>query len=220
MPTPRTHCLALFVVASITCMAPSPGLAGRPLTVDDANVNDAGNGHVEVWYARLPGATNVWTVAPAYAPVDGVELAAALARDSTEKLTTSSVQAKFRLTPSRKDGCNIAATVGLSRPNDSTGDAPYMNGALTCNRGESTFDLNLGAIRPDGSSSLRTWGMAWEHEVGEFTGHVEYFGQQKTKPTLQLGMRTNVLKNLQLDSTLGRTDHDTLFSLGFKIMFQ
>lgn len=220
MPSPYLHRITLVAAATLCVIAATPAFAGRPLVVDDANINDAGNGHIEVWYARLPGSTNVWTIAPAYAPVDGIELAAALARDTTDKLNTSSVQAKFRLTPSRKDGCNFAATLGLSHANDGAGNVPYVNGALTYNHGESAFDLNLGAIRPDSGSTMRTWGIAWEHEFAEVTGHVEYFGQQQAKPTLQWGLRANVLKNLQLDGTVGRTDHDTVFSLGLKIMFQ
>ena len=40
--------------------------AGRPLTVDDANVNDLGEGHVEGWWTRAPGDSRSWAVAPAY----------------------------------------------------------------------------------------------------------------------------------------------------------
>ena len=39
--------------------------AGRPLTVDDANVNAVGAGQVEVWYVRKADGAGVWNVAPA-----------------------------------------------------------------------------------------------------------------------------------------------------------
>lgn len=43
--------------------------AGRPIMVDDAGVNDAGAGHLEIWFERGPGGHRAWTAAPAYAPM-------------------------------------------------------------------------------------------------------------------------------------------------------
>jgi hypothetical protein len=40
--------------------------AGRPLTVDDASVNDVGRGHVEGWWTRAPNGPRSWSVAAAY----------------------------------------------------------------------------------------------------------------------------------------------------------
>ena len=45
----RSLCAALFGVL------PWLAQAGRPLMVDDTGTNEAGHGHVEAWYARLPG---------------------------------------------------------------------------------------------------------------------------------------------------------------------
>ena len=39
----------------------TPAWAGRPLSVDDANVDDKGTGHVEAWFARGAGSTNGFT---------------------------------------------------------------------------------------------------------------------------------------------------------------
>lgn len=194
-------------------------LAGRPLTVDDANVNDAGTGHVETWFSRQPGDVNVWTVAPAYGLMDGMEIGASWASDTTSHVTTSAVQAKFRLTPSRKTGCNAGAVLGVAQANDGSENTPYMNGLLTCNREASAVHLNLGATRPSGGPSLGTWGLAIERELGPVTAHAEYFGQEQAKPTVQVGARREVFKNMAVDATLGQTNDQSLYSLGIKFMF-
>lgn len=194
-------------------------LAGRPLAVDDANVNDVGAGHVEAWYARTAGGVNVWTVAPAYGLIEGVEISGSLARDATNKVNTSALQAKFRLTPSRKDGCNVGAVIGASQPNNGTTNTAYLNGLLSCNGEAGSLHINLGANRPPDSPTLLTWGLAIEREFGALTPHVEYFGQEQSIPTFQIGLRTQLNKSLQLDGTVGRVGTDTLFSLGLKFLF-
>lgn len=42
----------VFLLLGLVCTLQAQ--AGRPLTVDDANVNDAGEGHVEGWWTRAP----------------------------------------------------------------------------------------------------------------------------------------------------------------------
>ena len=67
---------AAFLLLLGTCS--SAVWSGRPLTVDDANVNEPGHAQLEAWVARAGGST-VYNVAPAYAPVDGLEIGALLA---------------------------------------------------------------------------------------------------------------------------------------------
>ena len=43
------------------------------------------------------------------APWQGVELAALLSRDTTNKFTGSAVQLKWSITPSQDKGCNVGA---------------------------------------------------------------------------------------------------------------
>ena len=96
----------------------TPALAGRPLTVDDASVNDTGDGHVEAWYARQPGRLHTWTVAPAYAPIDGLELSASFTRDRTTPQSSEAVQVKWRITPVQESGCNAGAVLGVAHASD------------------------------------------------------------------------------------------------------
>lgn len=104
---------ASLLTATLLVAAAGTAWAGRPLTVDDANTNDKGAGHVEAWVARADGATVV-NVAPAYAPFEGVELAVALSRDTTNKVNASAAQLKWRITESRDNGCNVGTSLGAA----------------------------------------------------------------------------------------------------------
>ena len=59
------HRKAFFFLVAFVCIFEAQ--AGRPLTVDDANVNEVGEGQVEGWWTRSPNGARSWTVAPAYA---------------------------------------------------------------------------------------------------------------------------------------------------------
>jgi hypothetical protein len=208
--------LLLFAAALLWAQ---PSLAGRPLSVDDANVNEVGAGHVEMWYARQPGTTNVWTVAPAYGIAKGIEIGVAVARDATNDSSTNTAQAKFRLTPSLEKGCNLGATVGASQANNGVENTPFFNGLLSCNSGFGSVHLNLGSNSPPTGPSLGTWGLALERELGSFTVHAETFGQENGSPTVQLGLRTELVKNVQIDGTAGRVNGESVLSVGLKFQF-
>ena len=91
--------------------------------------------------------------------------------------------------------------------------------AASCNRNDFALHANLGAAKPSGTSSVGTWGVALEHDTGTFVAHVESFGQERSKPTFQLGARREVAKGWQVDGTLGRFNGETIFSLGAKLGF-
>ena len=216
--TPAARLLPHLVLAA-SLLACGFANAGRPLTVDDANTDEAGSGHVEGWYARQPGKANTWTVAPAYSPIDGVELGAAVTRDRTAASTSQSLQAKWRITPSQENGCNSAAVLGAGQTRGQSGTTPYFNGLLTCNSALGSTHFNLGAQRAPGGPGVGTWGLAHEREWGPVTVHAEAFGQRLAKPTFQVGARKDLSPSLQLDATLGRNNHQNLFSVGLKQSF-
>jgi hypothetical protein len=208
---------ALSLIIGLNCVLNAH--AGRPLTVDDANVNEAGDGHVETWWTRAPDGTRSWTVAPAYAPTENIELGAGIAREQHTGLETQNIQAKFRITPSQDNGCNIGAVVGVAR---ATGDTskPYVNALLTCNQPTlGSIHTNVGALDVSGSQRVTTWGVAWERPYGDMTAHVAVYGQQSAKPTWATGARFNVLPQLQLDTSVGRQNGQNLLTLGTKWMF-
>lgn len=207
------------VLGALLVAASSAVMAGRPLSVDDANTNDAGAGHVEMWVSRAPGST-VLNVAPAFAPIDGLEFAVALARDTSSKVNASTVQLKWRITPSQEAGCNVGTSVGASRFSDGGGHLRFLNGLVSCNLGgQGSAHLNLGVVKPSGDGSVKTWGVAYEREAGPVTPHVEFFGAKGSKPTAQVGLRGKLSEAWQVDGTFGRSDGENLFSLGLKFQF-
>lgn len=193
-------------------------MGGRPLVVDDANVNEAGHGQLEAWVARAPGAT-VFNLAPAYAPIEGLEIGALLARDRDAHVTSSALQAKWRITPSQDNGCNFGAVLGVAHtPGDP--NIGYLNGLLTCNKPEmGSAHLNLGVSKARRSPRSVGWGIAYEREVMGVTPHVEWFGAEGVKPTIQVGLRGNIAANIQLDGSVGRSGGVTLYTLGTKFQF-
>jgi len=208
--------LVLFVVDLAGWFTAHPG---RPLTVDDANVNDTGAGHVETWWTRAPDGTRSWTVAPAYAPAENIELGAGFAREQRTGLETQNIQAKFRITASQDNGCNMGAVAGVAR---ATGDTsrPYVNALMSCNHPTlGSIHTNVGALDVSSSQRVTTWGVAWERTYGEMAAHVEVYGQQHDKPTWATGVRFNVLPQLQLDTSVGRQNGHNLVTLGTKWMF-
>ncbi len=194
--------------------------AGRPLAVDDANVNDKGAGHVEAWVARDASKSNVLNLAPAYAPIDGLEISGVLSRDTTNRISAQSVQAKWRITPSKESGCNVAAVLGATHLSGGGGNATYMSGNLSCNGlGPVNLHANLGANKAKGASAVGTWGVAAELPLPAWTPHIEIFGAEGSKATTQLGARTQLTKELQLDGNVSRSDGQTAYSLGIKYQF-
>jgi hypothetical protein len=136
-------------------------------------VNEVGAGHVEAWYAHQPDYANVWTVTPAYDIARGVEIGMAVARDATTDPSTNTLQAKFQLTSSLKDGCNLGASVGASQTKNGLENTPFVNGLVTCNTGYGSAHVNLGSNSPPQEPTLRTWGVAVEREeIGSKYGHV------------------------------------------------
>lgn len=217
MKYPKLLCIPLAVLSMSFAHTAH---AGRPLTVDDAGVNELGGGHVEFWYARMPGKANTWNVSPAYSPIKGFEVSALLSRDRTGQETTKAIQGKLLITEPKKQGCNFGMSFGVGFVNESHESAPFINGLATCNQDFGTMHVNLGVSRPEGGEYLGVWGIAFERELGAgIVGHVERFGQKDERPSTQIGLRKEVLPGLQLDGTLGRNASDTIYSVGIKKTF-
>lgn len=193
--------------------------AGRPLTVEDANVNEVGKGHIETWTARGPDGQRAWFVSPAWSPKEGLELAATVSRDTQQKQTAGAVQAKFRLSASQENGCNFGALLGLAQA-EREKSHPYVNGLLSCNHPDwGSVHGNLGAVHLQASKYINTWGAAWEYPIGAATFHLESFGQQHLKPARAMGLRYELSPQLQIDGSLGRQLGKDSLTLGVKWMF-
>lgn len=206
---------ALFLGTALLC---SSAIAGRPLAVDDAGVDPTGTGQIEAWLAQAPGA-RVYSIAPTYAPLDGLELGALLARDQRASVTLSALQAKWLITPSRETGCNVGAVAGLGRATGSP-NSTYLNGLFTCNHPDlGSTHLNLGVTKLRHAGSRLDWGVAYEKPVGSVTPSIEWFGSERAKPTVQVGLRGDIAKGVQLDGSIGRSAGAMLYTLGTKLLF-
>lgn len=210
-----------FVLAPLALALAGPALAGRPLTVDDAGTNAGGEGHVEVWFARADGARST-NISPAYALRDGLEISALLSRATPDKITTTALQLKFLFSPSKEDGCNFAAGVGVARARAAgeSENGSFINGIASCNGTPlGNVHFNLGYTKPSGAKGVKSWGVALEREMGGVTPHIEIFGAEHSKPVVQVGLRGDIARNVQLDGTVGRSDGITAWSVGLKFKF-
>ena len=220
MPLHTRSFRTLALVAALGLHA-GLALAGRPLVVDDAGTNDKGKGHVEAWVTRASG-VSLYSLSPAYAVGEGLEVGGLIARESSTDLRASALQLKWRITPSQEKGCNVGLVAGFSRISVPAAheNSTYLNGLLTCNRGDSgSYHLNLGLSKPNGGDAATSWGIAYERAFGAVTPHIEWFGSEGSKPTLQVGLRGNVAETLQLDGSVGRSDGVTIYTLGVKFTF-
>ncbi len=170
-------------------------------------------------WTRAPSGSRSWTLAPAYAPVQGVELGAGIAREQKTGLKTLNVQAKFRITESQENGCNGGAVLGAVRTTGETSKG-YVNALFTCNHARlGSLHTNLGALNASSSQRVKTWGIAWERAYGDVTFHIEKFGMENEPSTIATGARFNVLPDLQLDTSVGRTNKQNVLTFGLKWMF-
>lgn len=207
--------LAVWIVLSLT----APAWAGRPLNVDDANVNDAGEGQLETWYAREPGGSGMWNIATAYSPLAGLEFGAAAARDRAFRFNIFSVQAKFQIGEPSETGCHYAGVVGVQNPDGQAGGSPYATAIMTCSVEPGALHVNLGASRAPGGSAVPALGVAWEQDLSFATGHVEMLAIKRTKPAFNVGLRREIVTGVQIDGSVGRSDHQTLWSIGMKFQY-
>lgn len=206
-------------VACALALLPALSQAGRPLMVDDTGVNAAGAGHLETWFERGPGGQRAWTAAPAYAPVEGLELGAAVSRNLGERRNSLRLQGKWQFSRPADDRCQHAGVLGLAREWPSADRTPWVNLIMSCPARPGTVHLNLGASKPTHQRAAAFLGVAWEQELGWATGHLEWIATQRAKPVFNLGLRREVARGLQLDGSLGRSAGQTLFSLGLKQQF-
>ena len=198
--------------------------AGRPLTVDDADVDPAGSAHVDSWFARQSGRQSTWNLAAAYVLVPTLEISGQAARNTTASLTSTALQMKWSMTPAQKDGCQLATTLGVGRTQHSP-DESTVNTIMSCNDTNGAMHFNVGRIRPDGGPSATTWGVSIEIPDGRYTGYAEAFGQRGTSAqettTYQLGLRAVLSPRWQVDGTWGRVreTRENLYSVGVAYRF-
>jgi len=205
----------LFVL--LICVFPAVALAGRPLLIDDAATNAAGHGHVESWYDTEERTFNV---APAFAPIEGLELGAAIAKSNSSGETSYSLQVKKLFTSPQENGCNTGGTLGRTSVQNDNAYTLYGWGILSCQSAQwGTVHLNLGWIKERYGSSQQLTGFAFEYPLENFTPHAEWLRLEGEKNTMAIGARTELFKDVQLDGSYRVQDEQNYWTLGVKWQF-
>jgi hypothetical protein len=114
----------------------------------------------------------------------------------------------------------VASTLGTVHEKN-VGNSPYLVGILTCNSAAGAIHVNVTRHNPKDEKSFNSWGVAFERQMGSITPHIEAFGDQGQKASVQMGAKTEIAQGLQLDATIGRDRQNraNVFSLGVKQAF-
>lgn len=126
-------------------------------------------------------------MAPAFTPVQGLELGVTLARDQAERQTLQGLQAKWLWSPAQEQGCNAGSSAGITHRrtgiSPSAGNVGTLTLIGTCTASWGKVNANLGGLREQGQSWQATWGASVERNWGSVTPHLEAFGVQHNAPT-------------------------------------
>jgi hypothetical protein len=193
--------------------------AGRPLTVDDANVNDKGVAHVESFWSRAADGSRTFSFAPTYSPWSGIDLIAIDTRTLSAGPHSQTLQAKWQVTAARDEGCYFAWVFGATVWQKGNGQKSFVGANGSCNIAGGAFHSSLVNTRDSEGRDTPSLGIAWEHSFGEWSGHIESVAQRSGKPLVGLGLRRDILPGLQLDGTWGKQGGKAVFSLGTKYTF-
>ncbi len=193
--------------------------AGRPMSVDDANVNDKGVAHVESFWSRAADGSRTFTVAPAYSPLPGLDLVAIDTRTLSGGSHSQTLQSKMQVTAARDQGCYFAWVLGATVWKKGDGQNSFVGANATCNMGVGALHASVVSSRDAVGRDTPSLGVAWEQSFGAWTGHIESIAQRAAKPMVGIGARTDVMPGFQVDGTLGRVSGKAMFSLGTKITF-
>lgn len=196
---------------------PAVAGAGRPLLVDDAATNAAGHGHIESWYDTQERTFNI---APAFAPIEDLELGAAYAKSNASGKTSYSIQAKKLFTSPKDNGCNTGATLGRTSVQNDNAYTVYGWGILSCHSPQwGSVHLNVGWTKERSLSSKQLTGVAFEYPLENFTPHAEWTRLEGEKGVRAVGARTELLKDVQLDGSYRVQDKKNYWTLGVKWQF-
>jgi hypothetical protein len=205
-----------LLATSLLCVSAQ---AGRPLTVDDANVNDTGVAHVETFWSRAADGSRTFTVAPTYSPLPGLDLIAVDTRTLAGGAHSQTFQAKMQVTSPKDNSCHFAWVVGTTQWQKGEGQKSFVSANTSCDMGVGALHASVVSSRDAVGRDTPSMGVAWEQSFGAWTGHIESVAQRATKPMVGIGARTEVRPGFQVDGTWGRLGGKALFSLGTKFTF-
>jgi len=216
------------IVTAVLLAASMPAFAGRPLTTEDASIQEDKACQVETWIDHSREATQGWFV-PACNFGANIEWQAGFARtreDGSSRFSEAYFQAKTLWRPSEEAPWAVGLVAGVARKQRETHrgwENPYVTVPLsvTLESSATTLHFNVGwsQDRADGRNAT-TWGVAAEQAVSpRLTLLTEAFGENATRPFIRAGGRYSVIKDrLDADLTVvtrpGGTRAERFISLG------
>jgi hypothetical protein len=159
-----------FVVSAVILLCASDARAARPLTTDDASLQDAKACQVELWTVRAHDGREDWAL-PACNVTGNLELALGAARSVAdgERHTLGVVQAKTLFKSVEPNGWGAGLVLGdRFRAGQPNGDLyAFLPASLSLREDQFFVHANLGWLRRDeGRRHRTTWAVATEGRLG------------------------------------------------------
>jgi hypothetical protein len=205
-----------FAIILAAVLLAAPAWAARPFVTDDARLTTAGSCQLESWVRLYESSTEFWAL-PACNPTGNLEITLGGGRASYTAAETTDdyvLQFKTLFRPLTTNGWGWGLAVGRVEhpeiapgPNQLGNTYAYLPFSLSFADDRFILHANAGWLRDRASNQERnTWGLG-----GEYYPHArlaviaESFGDDKSTPYWQIGLRYSILPNLlQVDATTGQ----------------
>ncbi len=215
------------MISLLLCLLAPIVQAARPMITDDARIVDDKACQLESWSRLNRGSTEYWALP---ACNFGGDLEVTVGGGVTHEGNTTSapdqvLQGKALLKPLASNGWGAALTVGSNRHPQAGGRDWYAYVPLSFSFNDDRFVLhsNTGWQRSHESNAL-TWGLGSETQLSASTWLIaESFGQNRGKPSYQMGLRHWLLPDrIQIDTTYGQRfgsdSNERWFSIGLRLL--
>lgn len=219
----------------VLIMASAQSFAGM-LATEDAGVLDQGQCELEGVYSHSKAkdgtAAQEWTVQPTCGLGFNSQLGAGYGRDWQDGVANRSqwLAGKTSLKALSETDWGLALAYSATRA-QAQGDVyrlseTVVNAAFTLPLADNFVHANLGWQKPrNGDVQAMSWALAYEHNglAGPIDAGLELLGDNHTAPTMQVGLRWNVIADrLTVNASLGQQinpERTRTVSTGIKVSF-
>lgn len=205
----RVFCLLCVVFSS-------PAWAARPFVTDDARLASASSCQLETWTRIYSDSTELWAL-PACNLTGNFEITLGAGTAKSDGVATTHdyvLQFKTLLKPLESNGYGVGFGIGTVKhpeikpgPNQLGNTYAYVPVSISFNNDQTVMHGNLGWLRDraSGRNNL-TYGVGGEFRLAtQFTAIAEVFGDNRSKPFIQVGLRYAVIPEFfQMDTTIGQ----------------
>lgn len=194
----------------------SPSWAARPFVTDDARLTSASSCQLETWTRIYADSTELWAL-PACNPTGNFEITLGAGTAKTDGGATTHdyvLQFKTLFKPLETNGYGVGFGIGTVNhpdikpgPNQLGNTYAYVPISISFNNDQTVMHGNLGWLRDRASGKNNmTYGVGGEFRVApQFTAITELFGDNRSAPFMQVGLRYAVIPELfQIDTTFGQ----------------